>query len=125
MSLQSAKTSAPYSRPRSTSGPAPAESGNRRTSIDRWIVAALIVAAVAPYLATLLFGYIYDDTAIIRGNSVIHGWRSLLTLWSEPYWPNNGSDRSGLYRPVLMALFAVIWNAGHRFALSLGHRHHR
>jgi hypothetical protein len=89
---------------------APAHSGRART------IALLVVVAVAPYIATLAFGYIYDDTTILRSNPRIQGWSSLLSLWTQPYWsPNAGAaDQSGLYRPVFMAALSAIWNGiGH------------
>src|SRR3982751_4962217 len=105
-----------FEQPDAASGSPAAVAAPRRASVDRWIVVALVVAAIAPFLSTLFFGYVYDDTAIIRGNPAINGWHTLITLWREPYWPNNGFDHSGLYRPLTMALFAIIWNAG-KFAI--------
>ncbi len=115
----------PTQRPDLASGASAVSGVARVASIERWIVVALVVAAVAPFVSTLFFGYVYDDTAIIRGNPAINGWHALVTLWREPYWPNSGSDHSGLYRPLTMALFAIIWNAGkfaiwfHLFVLAL------
>jgi protein O-mannosyl-transferase len=80
-------------------------------------VALLVLAAVAPYAQTLLYGYILDDTTIIRGNAIVHSWSGVFSAWTHPYWAEEGPSRSGLYRPLLIALFTVIWNAGHRFAL--------
>jgi len=92
---------------------------------DRQLIAALGLLALLPFLQTLTFGYVLDDTTIIRANQHIRGWSSLVSLWSEPYWAG-GADQSGLYRPVILALFSTIWNAGlhapfwfHLFALSL------
>ena len=39
---------------------------------DSAIRVALMIAAFAPFVATLLFGYVYDDTAIILHNSVLN-----------------------------------------------------
>lgn len=84
----------------------------------RWTVAALVAAAVAPYLATLLFGFVYDDVGIILRNEAIRGWSSLVTLWGKPYWvTSEGLDAAGLYRPLPMVLFATLWNAGLRWAI--------
>jgi hypothetical protein len=78
---------------------------------NRWISTALVVLAVAPFIATLAIGFMYDDTTIIRTNPRIHGWSSLLTLWTEPYWGPDGGSVSGLYRPFYMAIMATVWNA--------------
>lgn len=92
----------------------------RRTSspVDFWIRIVLIVAAIAPFAGTLLYGYIYDDAAIILANPTIQGWKSLIEVWRHPYWVNGGPDTSGLYRPLLMTVFAIIWNGAHKFAIA-------
>jgi len=87
-------------------------------SIDPWIRVGLVLAATAPFVGTLFYGFVYDDRAIILHNPVIQGWRSLVEVWKNPYWVNGGPDTTGLYRPVLMALFAVIWNGAHKFAIA-------
>ena len=76
---------------------------------DRWMLVLLIVAAAAPFAQTLGFGYVYDDTTAIRTNPDLRGWGSLFRVWAHPY---GGSELSydGLYRPVVMMLFAILWN---------------
>ncbi len=84
---------------------------------DRWVRLALVLAAVAPFAASLFYGYVYDDTAIILRNPVIHGWGSLLRVWTQPYWIDS-AENGGLYRPLLMAIFALIWNGAHKYAIA-------
>lgn len=84
---------------------------------DSLIRIGLITAAFASFIATLFFGYIYDDTGILVHNQVIHGWHSLIDVWKYPYWTDS-SDNGGLYRPFLMAIFAAIWNGAHKFAIA-------
>ena len=76
---------------------------------DRWMLVLLVVAAAAPFAQTLGFGYVYDDTTAIRTNPDLRGWASLFRVWAYPY---GGSELSydGLYRPVVMMLFALVWN---------------
>jgi len=88
-----------------------------------WTVAA---AAVLPLLPTLRAAFIYDDTTIIRGNTLLRGWDALARVWSAPYWPATGADVSGLYRPLHVAILALLWNVGggaawpfHLYALAL------
>jgi len=88
-----------------------------------WLVA--LVAAL-PLLPTLRAGFVYDDTTIIRDNVLLRGWSALGRVWSAPYWPTTSADVSGLYRPLHVALLAVVWNAGggsprpfHVYALAL------
>src|SRR5688572_24838586 len=78
---------------------------------DRWMLALVIVAAAAPFAQTLGFGYIYDDTTAIRTNPDLRGWGALFKVWAYPY---GGSELpyDGLYRPLVMTLFALIWNVG-------------
>ena len=96
--------------------PEPTEPGESR--FDAGIRILLIVAAFAPFLGSLFYGYIYDDTGIILRNPVINGWGSLVAVWKHPYWANGGPETGGLYRPLLMAIFAVIWNGFHHFAIA-------
>jgi hypothetical protein len=90
----------------------------RAVRLDAAIRIVLVVAAFAPFIGTLFYGYVYDDTGILLHNQVINGWRSLLEVWKRPYWFDGSPDSSGLYRPLLMAIFAVIWNGLHRFAIA-------
>ena len=90
----------------------------RASRIDAWIRIGLIVAAFAPFVGTLFYGYIYDDTesfSTIRPFRV--GARSS-TSGDIHIGPNSGPDTLGLYRPLLMAFFAIIWNGAHKFAIA-------
>lgn len=87
---------------------------------------ALLVLAIAPLLPTLRAAFVYDDTTIIRDNVLLRGWGALGRVWSEPYWPSDGVDALGLYRPLHIALLAAVWNASggsalwfHLYALAL------
>jgi hypothetical protein len=87
---------------------------------------ALLVLAVAPLLPTLRAAFVYDDTTIIRDNVLLRGWGALGRVWSQPYWPSDGVDALGLYRPLHIALLATVWNATggsalwfHLYALAL------
>jgi hypothetical protein len=92
----------------------------------RLIAALLLIAAIGPFLRTLAFGFVYDDTWIAQHNPAIVGWRSLITLWQHPYWTDAEGAQAGLYRPVQTAFLAIIRNAGggwpiwfHLYALLL------
>jgi hypothetical protein len=90
------------------------------------VAAALVaLAAILPFLPTLRAGFIYDDTTIVRDNALLRGWSALVRVWSAPYWPTFGND-VGLYRPLHVALLAVLWNLGggsprifHLYAIAL------
>ena len=66
----------------------------------RVIATVLLVAAIGPFVRTLAFGFVYDDTWIAQHNPAIVGWRSLITLWQHPYWTDAEGAQAGLYRPV-------------------------
>jgi protein O-mannosyl-transferase len=82
----------------------------RSIRAHRLVPAALWIAAVIPFVRTLGFGFVYDDTWIVQYNREIIGWRSLLTLWRHPYWTDADGARAGLYRPIHTAFFAIIRN---------------
>ncbi len=84
---------------------------------DRWVRLALILAAIAPFVASIFYGYVYDDTAIILRNPTIHGWGGLARVWTQPYWIDS-VENGGLYRPLLLAIFSLIWNGAHKYAIA-------
>jgi tetratricopeptide (TPR) repeat protein len=99
------------------------ERGGKIASLAGWIVA---LVAVLPLLPTLRAAFVYDDTTIIRDNALLRGWGALGRVWAAPYWPSPSGDMSGLYRPLHVALLALLWNMGggsawpfHLYALVL------
>ena len=82
---------------------------------DRILIAILVVVALVPYAQTLAFGYVMDDTNVIRGNASLNGWTSLLAVWARQY--QNTAYESGLYRPLWMMILAIVWNVGGHWAL--------
>jgi Flp pilus assembly protein TadD len=72
----------------------------------------LLVAlvAAAPYLASIGYGFVYDDGPIIANNPALHAPSGLLTAWRVAYWPAEWG-RAGLYRPVVQCIYALLWNA--------------
>ncbi len=69
-----------------------------------------MLLAIGPLLPTLRAPFVYDDTTIIRDNVLLRGWSAIVHVWSQPYWPTEGPDALGLYRPFHMALLATVWN---------------
>ena len=99
--------------------------GTRHPS-SRIALALVLVVALLVALPTLGAGFVYDDTTIIRDNVMLRGWSALARVWAQPYWPAQGPDVSGLYRPLHVALLAVVWNIGggaplafHLYAIAL------
>ena len=99
------------------------ERRGKLASIAGWLIA---LAAVLPLLPTLRAAFVYDDTTIIRDNTLLRGWSALAHAWSAPYWPTTGADVSGLYRPLHVAVLSMLWNVGggaawpfHLYSLAL------
>jgi Flp pilus assembly protein TadD len=74
-------------------------------------LAMLLVAlvAAAPYLATIGYGFVYDDGPIIANNPALHTPAGLVTAWHVAYWPAQWGS-AGLYRPVVQFIYALLWN---------------
>lgn len=81
------------------------------TRWQRVAAAGLGLLAVVPLLPTLRAAFIYDDTTVIRDNLTIRGWSALARVWGEPYWPTEGVNALGLYRPLHIAALSTVWNA--------------
>ena len=82
----------------------------------RALTTVLVLAAVLPFLKSLAFGYVLDDTYAIRGNASLRGWASLGRVWLEQFG-GDGGPFFGLYRPLTMTIFAVVFNAGAKWPL--------
>ncbi|MEO8879392.1 MAG: hypothetical protein ABI446_03270 [Gemmatimonadaceae bacterium] len=80
--------------------------GTRPTPLAMLIVA---LVAVAPYLATIGYGFVYDDGPIIADNPALHDPAGMLTAWHVAYWPA-AWGRAGLFRPVVQFMYALLWN---------------
>ena len=76
----------------------------------------LVLVAVAPFLQSLTFGYVFDDTYAILANASLRGWSSIGRVWLEQFG-GDGGPFFGLYRPVTMTLFAILFNAGAKWPL--------
>ncbi len=95
--------------------------------LERWASRlAVALLAVVPLLPSLRARFVYDDTTIIRDNPLLRGWGALLRVWGEPYWPGEGPNSLGLYRPLHVAALSTVWNLGggapiwfHLYALAL------
>jgi protein O-mannosyl-transferase len=76
-------------------------------------VLALFVAVVAAavYLNSLANGFALDDVYIVQLNARAHDPSNLSRIWLTPYWPFLGQEL-GLYRPMIIFLFAIQWSLG-------------
>ena len=67
------------------------------------------LVAAAPYLASLGYGFVYDDGPIIADNPALHAPAGMLTAWRVAYWPAEWG-RAGLFRPLVQFIYALLWN---------------
>ena len=82
----------------------------------RALTFVLVLGAAMPFLQSLTFGYVLDDTYAIRGNPTLEGWSSLGRVWLQQFGGDAGPF-FGLYRPLTATIFAVVWNAGAKWPL--------
>jgi tetratricopeptide (TPR) repeat protein len=76
---------------------------------ERVALFAVIFAAALPYLASLTFGFVYDDLGVIVVMPSRHSWMGVLQAWVQSYW---GNPETGLYRPVAQFMYALLWMLG-------------
>src|ERR1700733_143374 len=82
-----------------------------RSWIERAGVAGTIVCAITAlvYLATLSFGFVYDDVPQIPKNAAVHEWRFVPQYFTSHVWAAIYPNASGnYYRPVF--LLWLRWN---------------
>ena len=70
-----------------------------------------------PYVATLGLGFALDDVPIIATNPLVHHWSGVVHAFQTPYWP--AAAGAAMYRPLVLASFAVDWQTGQLFWLHL------
>jgi len=83
--------------------------GMESTTPPRLAMLCVALAAVTPYLATLGYGFVYDDGPIIADNAVLHTPAGMLAAWHVAYWPPEWGS-AGLFRPVVQFLYSLLWN---------------
>ncbi|MCI0568006.1 MAG: hypothetical protein L0Z52_07430, partial [Acidobacteria bacterium] len=66
----------------------------------------LVVLAVAGYSGTLGNQFVFDDRAVIPGDSTVPTLHSLPSLLVAPYWTGEGRANR-LYRPLTSVSFAL------------------
>lgn len=111
--------------PMSSRMPVHRTSGRDRSSISAGAILLVAIVAIAPYLITIGYGFVYDDGPIIADNAALHGPAGLLGAWRSAYWPA-AWGRAGLYRPVVQFVYALLWNVSggapwlfHLYAVAL------
>lgn len=79
--------------------------------LKRQLALALAIIAAALYLNTISHGFNLDDTSAITENWVVKkGVDGISTIFKTPYRYGYWVSEDELYRPVPLALFAVLWS---------------
>src|ERR1700740_374889 len=60
----------------------------------------VIVAAVLPYLASLRYGFVYDDDAQVLANPGIRSWHFVPAYFAKPISFFTGAASAHYYRPI-------------------------
>jgi protein O-mannosyl-transferase len=79
--------------------------GNAPEILVCMIVCAL---ALAPWLMTLRFSFVYDDHAQIERNIYLRSWGNLHHLLAEPLWTQTGVHHSAFYYRPLFSLWLLL-----------------
>jgi tetratricopeptide (TPR) repeat protein len=80
-----------------------------KSKIDYLIYFFLFITLII-YQQSILFDFVLDDEAVITKNSFVKdGIKGIPNLLDSFYWQGYWNENSGLYRPLSLILFAVIW----------------
>ncbi|MNJ86180.1 TPR repeat-containing protein YrrB [compost metagenome] len=78
--------------------------------IQRRLFWMLSIAAFILYAATIQYGFVLDDLAVIENNRFVQeGFGGIPDLFSTFYWKGFWDANAGLYRPLSMIMFAIEW----------------
>ena len=77
-------------------------------SLTRSAVGVGLVAVIV-FLGALANDFAYDDVSVIVRDPGIRLWAGLPTRLLEPWWPSNGAQGMGLWRPVMTGLWGFLW----------------
>jgi tetratricopeptide (TPR) repeat protein len=78
--------------------------------IRRRLFWMLSITAFILFGATIQYGFVLDDLAVIENNRFVHeGFGGIPDLFSTFYWKGFWDANAGLYRPLSMVMFAIEW----------------
>lgn len=78
--------------------------------IQRRLFWMLSISAFILYVATIQYGFVLDDLAVIENNRFVQeGFGGIPDLLSTFYWKGFWDANAGLYRPLSMVMFAIEW----------------
>ncbi len=86
----------------------PAEVAKRRRGA--LAVGAVVMAAVAPYAPSVVFGFTFDDTHTILEHPGVRGPLSLVNLLLRDFWGRSFVNSIGSWRPLTTLTYWIDWH---------------
>jgi protein O-mannosyl-transferase len=85
--------------------------GNSGGQLDTFLIAALILCAVLPYVNTLLNGFVYDDNRQVLDNPYLKNFHFLPQVFGTTVWSFVGMQGvSNYYRPMMTLGYALCYH---------------
>jgi len=85
--------------------------GNSGSQLDTYLIAALILCAVLPYVNTLLNGFVYDDNRQVLDNPYLTNFHFLPQVFGTTVWSFVGMQGvSNYYRPMMTLGYALCYH---------------
>lgn len=79
-----------------------------RPTIHTWHVALVLLVALVCYVQTAGYGFVWDDTEQIAGNSRIRSFSQLGDAFQENFWAFYGPQAHGYcYRPLQIFAYMI------------------
>jgi hypothetical protein len=73
-------------------------------------VGAVVMAAIAPYAPSVVFGFTFDDTHTILEHPGVRGPLSLVNLLLRDFWGRSFVNSIGSWRPLTTLTFWIDWH---------------
>lgn len=71
----------------------------------------MLYVAIAIYVRTIFFDYVYDDSALIIINPWMASWKFVPAMFTHSFWASHEIPRQfDFYRPLVMVMLAVIFH---------------
>src|SRR5437899_1562251 len=80
--------------------------------VEKIIVIALFVCAIACYANTLTNAFVYDDDQQILQNPYVKSWHYLPQIFTTNVWSFVGAAGStNYYRPLMTLTYLILWKS--------------
>lgn len=103
--------SKPGKQQRKPKGKSEAQTVPHKSSLSPWLPIVLASIAFLTYSNTLKNGFVLDDNSAIQSNFIVQkGAAAIPEIFSTEYRAGYWSASGNLYRPLSLAVFAVMWD---------------